>query len=146
MLNHLCFFFKSKILILLILLLIISNREALGLSPKLNIDKHTWELQKVFGKSRMKVGSPNIIVKFIDSTFTVKMACNTLNGVFYVKNDSIHFYVKFMTYKSCSKKNIEDQFIHLIKTTSTYRIRGNLLYLYNERKKIAIFKLSCRSL
>jgi heat shock protein HslJ/uncharacterized membrane protein len=89
-------------------------------------------------KNYMK-GLPTIEIKIIEMSFMGHGGCNSINGKFESKGDSIKFGPVASTRMMCPG-NYESEFLNALSNSESFKIENNRLYLMQDGKILIVFK------
>lgn len=104
--------------------------------------QQTWTLEELNGKKITQGDfqkTPKIEVK--SSTFTGSTGCNTISGNLFSKSSKeLQFLNLTSENKKCSTAKKEEEFVKLLKTTTSYSIDNDKLSLSNQFGPTMVFK------
>ena len=104
----------------------------------------TWVLEKLYGenigKANFKNDIPSIEINSSTNTFTGFAGCNRMNGKLFFENGLLRFTDIVTTRMMCDPNNKENTFLKALRSTTTYKIENNRLWLSNPSEELIIFK------
>lgn len=101
-----------------------------------------WILYKIKTKDGTKtfsVSKANIQFNTTSNIITGNTDCNDLNASFIQSNQQLSFSSITTTKMACKKRSIEPYFLEMLQKTNTFKIKKNILYLYNGNYLLGLF-------
>ncbi len=100
-----------------------------------------WQLKSIEGLSNEENAmftNANLSFSPSDSTYSGNNGCNMISGKFYVSQKGVIFGDGLSTKRYCQGIN-EQKFNEALNSTNRMQIKSNILFLFDEDKKLAEF-------
>lgn len=111
---------------------------------KATLENKQWKLVKANG---IPADAINREADFFTMTFDAQQQmvngrtnCNRFFGHYKVSGREIDFENMGMTRMACPETEYETMFAHILDEADHFKVRGDELYLYDDKKEIAVFK------
>lgn len=129
---------KYIISILLIAVLASCKTGKNAKSQDLNTLYKKWELSTIDGK-KIKEESPVILNFTADNSVNGYLGCNSVNGSYKIKGNSIQFTQLASTRKACMDMSVEQSLLAILNTADAYAFENGKLILTVNGKEAATF-------
>ncbi len=115
-----------------------------SINKSINIEQITnanWQLKSIEGLSdeeNATFANANLSFSASDSSYSGSNGCNMISGKFYVSQNGVIFSDGLSTKRYCQGIN-EQKFNEVLNSTNRMQIKNNVLFLFDEDKKLAEF-------
>ncbi|MDD7886527.1 META domain-containing protein [Flavivirga sp. 57AJ16] len=103
-----------------------------------------WVLETLNGneitKESFKKDLPSMEINAASKSFTGYAGCNRMNGELFFEFGVLRFTDISTTKMMCGQNNLENEFLMTLKSTTSYKIENNRLWLSNASGQLLVFK------
>ena len=117
---------------------------ACGGEKNVSLENTQWKLQSAAGipTGAIEAEADNFTLNFEARTVSGRTNCNLFFGEYATEGSKIEFSQMGMTRMACPDMEYEDRFTKLLDETDRFEVRGDELTLFDDSRKLAVFKKS----
>src|SRR6478752_6606978 len=135
----------NKIIVLLLAFALLQCKSTPQNVSTATLENTYWRLADMNGKPIVTPADAKEVHMILTSTGNEKRikgfaGCNSMGGGFTLDGNKIHFTIISTKMFCQDSMEVEDFFFKVLGTADTYEIKGEELYLYQGKTKIASFK------